>query len=284
MTPRDSDNSRKAELAKIHIAKKQLGIDDESYRALVLKISGDFRPESPVDSAGAMTSAERQALLQELRRMGYQAGPPQGERPVFGRTDEPHVKKLYACAYQLIRDGAIAPSDPARWLRKFTKKITGVEDPRWLTPLDCNKMIEVCKAWKHRLDERAAQKAANGAGPSTIVKKVAGEVLARISDPAADPRTGTRRFIALLSAQSWSSPEIAQSVAELIGMHGERAHTELAQWNYRAARKELLLLLQDVAELEPGICQRLKAELNIGEDEKITRCGPRSHPNEVNER
>lgn len=284
MRPRESHSSRNGDLAKIHIAKKQLGLDDETYRALVARVSADFRPESPVDSAGALTAAERQALLQELRRLGYQAGPPQGEQPLFGKTDEPHVKKLFACANQILRDGAIAPADPARWLRKFTKRLTGIEDPRWLTAIDCNKVIEALKAWHRRLDERAAQKAANGAGPSPIVKKMAGEVLARISDPAADPRTGTRRFIALLSAQSWSSPEIARSVAELIRTYGERAHRELAQWNYRAARKELLLLLEDVAELEPGICQRLKVELNIGEDEKITPRGPRSHPNEVNER
>jgi hypothetical protein len=43
------------------------------------------------------------------------------------------------------------------------------------------------KAWRRRLDQRAAQKAANNFGPSARVKKVAGEIMARIS-VASDPR------------------------------------------------------------------------------------------------
>ncbi len=84
----------------------------------------------PVESAGDLTSDERLALLPELHAMGYQAGPAPGHARAFGKSDEPHVRKLYACASQLIRDGAIAPRDPASWLRKFTKRLTGVDDPR----------------------------------------------------------------------------------------------------------------------------------------------------------
>lgn len=109
MSARDSDNRRRADLAKIHIAKKQLQLDEEIYRDLVWRVSADFRPTDPVDSAANMTSAERKALLQELGRLGYQARPPQSEDGDWIETDILHVKKLLACAYQLIRDGAIAP-------------------------------------------------------------------------------------------------------------------------------------------------------------------------------
>jgi phage gp16-like protein len=63
MTARDIDNRRKADLAKIHVAKKQLGLDEQTYRTLIAQVSADFRPEDPVDSAGSMTEAERHALL-----------------------------------------------------------------------------------------------------------------------------------------------------------------------------------------------------------------------------
>jgi hypothetical protein len=140
-TAHDTDRLRGAELAKIHIAKKQLGLDDEAYELMVWEVSRYFRPDFPVTSSGDMTSAERKALLQKMQSMGAHSGPPKGEKPIFGDSNEPHVRKRYACAYQLNRDGAIAPSNPARWLRKFVKRLTGVEVPRWLTPLDCNKVI-----------------------------------------------------------------------------------------------------------------------------------------------
>ncbi len=47
-TARNSDGRRKAELAKIHMAKAALGLDDETYRALVRRVSEDFRPECPL--------------------------------------------------------------------------------------------------------------------------------------------------------------------------------------------------------------------------------------------
>jgi phage gp16-like protein len=263
MSARDSDNRRRADLAKIHIAKKQLQLDEEIYRDLVWRVSADFRPTDPVDSAANMTSAERKALLQELGQLGYQARPPQSEDGDWIETDIPHVKKLLACAYQLIRDGAIAPTDRTQWLRKFVKRITGIDDLRWLPADECNKCIEALKAWHRRLDQRAAQKAASSGSPSPTVRKMTAQVLARISDTP-DPRTGIRRFIDLLSRQEWSSPEVADAVAEIIRECGERAHTALVEWDYRRVRRELVLLMKYVSELEPSICDRLVAELGIG--------------------
>jgi hypothetical protein len=142
-TAHDTDRLRRAELAKIHIAKKQIGLDHEAYELMVWEVSRDFRPDSPVTSSGDMTSVERKALIQKMQSIGAHSGPPKGEKWIFGDSNEPHIRKLFACAYQLIRDGAIAPSNPARWLRKFVKRLTGVEDPRWTTPLAIGRMLTV---------------------------------------------------------------------------------------------------------------------------------------------
>lgn len=251
-TAYDTDRLRRAELAKIHISKKQLGLDDVAYELMVWDVSRDFRPDSPVKSSGDMTSVERKALIQKMQSMGAHSGPAKGEKRIFGDSNEPHVRKLYACAYQLIRDGAIAPRDPARWLRKFTKRLTGVEDPRWTTANDCNKVIEALKAWHRRLDARAAQKAVSEITPSAKVKKAIGQLLERIGRTR-DPREEARIVIGFLSAQAWPSPRIADAAIELIRKHGERAHAALADWDYRSAKKELIILIGKIGDLNPSM-------------------------------
>ncbi|MDD9822525.1 MAG: regulatory protein GemA [Gammaproteobacteria bacterium] len=57
-------NSRRALLAKIHIAKKALAMEDAYYRALL-------RRETGLDSAGKMSDAELQKALAAFQRLGW---------------------------------------------------------------------------------------------------------------------------------------------------------------------------------------------------------------------
>ena len=275
MIARNSDERRKAELAKIHVGKARLALDDETYRALVRRVSEDFRPESSVESAGDMTQDERLALLQELQAMGFEAGPPPGQARVFGKSDEPHVRKLYACAYQLIREGAIAPREPASWLRKFTKRLTGVDDPRWLTAGDCNKVIEALKAWHKRLNERAAVKRADAPALNPAIRAIAGEIMARVS-AAPDPRTATRRSIAMMSRHAWSTAEIAANAAKLIREGGNSIHRALSDWDYRGVKRETQLLFMRLIELDPSFREYLMRELALAEGKNVQAAGTAS--------
>lgn len=58
------DQRRNADLAKIHIAKKQLGIDDDTYRLMIQNIGG-------VASAGDLNQAGRHAVLDHLKKIGF---------------------------------------------------------------------------------------------------------------------------------------------------------------------------------------------------------------------
>ena len=55
---------RKQQLGKIHLAKKQLGLDDATYRALLQRVTG-------VASSADMTTAQRNAVLAEFARLGF---------------------------------------------------------------------------------------------------------------------------------------------------------------------------------------------------------------------
>ena len=65
------------QLAKIHIAKAQLGLDDETYRALLHRVTGK-------DSAARMTEKQRATVLAEMRGKGWKPKPP--KRRNFFRT------------------------------------------------------------------------------------------------------------------------------------------------------------------------------------------------------
>lgn len=69
-------NLRQANLAKIHIAKKALGLDDDTYRALLARVAG-------VTSAKDLNPRQVSAVLAEFQRLGWQppAKPPSRPAP-----------------------------------------------------------------------------------------------------------------------------------------------------------------------------------------------------------
>ncbi|MNZ89597.1 hypothetical protein D3C78_1085290 [compost metagenome] len=56
---------RNASLSKIHIAKKDLGLDDDTYRALLARVAG-------VRSAKDLNPRQVSAVLAEFQRLGWQ--------------------------------------------------------------------------------------------------------------------------------------------------------------------------------------------------------------------
>ncbi|MDP2153824.1 MAG: regulatory protein GemA [Methylotenera sp.] len=66
MKNQDKNTSRTSELAKIHIAKKQLGLDDETYRSMLFTVAR-VKSSSELDQAG------RDAVLAHMKARGWQS-------------------------------------------------------------------------------------------------------------------------------------------------------------------------------------------------------------------
>ncbi len=62
-----TDPRRTRDLARIHLAKKELGLEEDTYRALLKATTGK-------DSAGALGPGERWKVLLELGRLGAKSG------------------------------------------------------------------------------------------------------------------------------------------------------------------------------------------------------------------
>ncbi len=138
------DNTRNAELAAIHVAKKQLRLDEATYRSIVEMVSARFG--HPVSSAGLMGSRERRALLEQLRSWGFR----RAETVAQPSPQHPQVQKILALWQSLIEAGAVTAPDSMKALRAFCKRQTGVEAPAWLSAAQSNKVIEGLKAWLER--------------------------------------------------------------------------------------------------------------------------------------
>jgi phage gp16-like protein len=137
---------RNKALAKIHVAKKQLAMEEDSYRALLRRITGK-------DSAKALEIVELDAVLAEFRRLGF-SGAPDGKRKLRAAAHHPHVRKVFALWWSLkpyLNDGSSAA------LRSFVARQTrcdltpdGVSSPDFLNPEQANKVTEGLKAWLKR--------------------------------------------------------------------------------------------------------------------------------------
>lgn len=127
-------------IAAIHVAKKKLGLDDETYRAKLAKITGK-------SSTKDMTEQERQKVLTVFRGDGF--APAEG-KPTAAKLSGKYAKKLQAlwiAGYNLgvVRDRR----DTA--LLAFVKRQTGLDHTRFLHhPDDSRAAIETLKAWLKR--------------------------------------------------------------------------------------------------------------------------------------
>jgi len=77
------DLTRRKDLARIHLSKKELGLDDDTYRALLQGLTKKT-------SAADLNAKERWEVLQEMARLGSPATSqkkPYPGRPVIVRAD-----------------------------------------------------------------------------------------------------------------------------------------------------------------------------------------------------
>lgn len=132
-------DSRRRDLAQIHIAKKDLALDDETYRSVLIRVAG-------VDSSADLDARGRAKVLDEFKRLGWTYRKPGRKRAGARRqAHTPIANKARALWVSLYQLGEI---DDAREeaLAAFAARQTGVDDPAWITPQQGYKLVEALKA------------------------------------------------------------------------------------------------------------------------------------------
>lgn len=126
-------------LAKIHIAKAQLNLDDDQYRDIVRRVTGK-------DSAAQCRYSQLVDLINEFKSLGWKTE----KKKAFRRAPSDGIKKIYALWGELQAAGAIQSTDKTA-LDAFVKKYTGIDSVQWLLPAQQQKIIEILKQWIKRI-------------------------------------------------------------------------------------------------------------------------------------
>ncbi len=128
--------SHPAMLAKIHIARKELGLQEAEYRALLQRVA-------KVESAKDLSDKAAVAVIAEFKRLGWE--PRESKRPPADRAD---IRKIYAL-WGALQSG---PLDREA-LRAWVKRRFAVSAPEFLKPAQAREAIEQLKAWQRRTKE-----------------------------------------------------------------------------------------------------------------------------------
>ncbi|MBN8479499.1 MAG: regulatory protein GemA [Burkholderiales bacterium] len=143
---------RSNELAKIHIAKAQLGLDDDTYRAMLWTVAR-------VRSAKDLDAGGREAVLLHLRGCGWKDTAPAGGTPYRKGTPAALIRWLWT---QLHRAGGVDDaSDRAlrRYIAAHAPGRTGADEvaPQHLDRADTSAIIEQLKGWLARVEKEQAR-------------------------------------------------------------------------------------------------------------------------------
>lgn len=117
------------------MAKKQLGMEDDTYRAMLWSIGR-------VRSAGDLDHAGRQAVLDHLKACGFRSHRPQAR--------DPQSRKIRALWLELKAVGALRDASEGA-LAAYAERVTGVQALQWLSADQASRVIEQLKAWKKRV-------------------------------------------------------------------------------------------------------------------------------------
>lgn len=140
------------DLAKIHIAKKALGLDDDTYRAMIRRVSGNA-----ADSAKDLDQAGRGRLLREFKAAGWTPTP--GKQAQAKRlAGDPQSRKLRALWIALHQDGIVTDASEGA-LIKFCERRTRVARLEWLTVAQARTLIETLKQWHARVTRQRQETA-----------------------------------------------------------------------------------------------------------------------------
>lgn len=125
-----------AAIKMIHVAKREIGIADDDYRALLERVTG-------CASLREMTDRQHHAVIDEMKRLGFQA---KGKARPAG-LHGPYAGKLLALWLSAWNLGVTRSDDPQA-LIAFVERQTGIAQVRWVRDrADAMKAIEALKKW-----------------------------------------------------------------------------------------------------------------------------------------
>lgn len=128
----------------IHVAKRDLQLEDDTYRAILQRIG-------KVSSTSEMTVPNLMMVLEHMKKSGFKVRTtkPTKAKPSRPLAQDAESKKVRALWLFLHEIGIVKnPSEAA--LAAYVKRMTGVEALQWVDGLQAATLIEALKKWAMR--------------------------------------------------------------------------------------------------------------------------------------
>ena len=157
----NSEQRRKQLIKLIHVARRELGMQDEDYRSMLASMPALGGKTSSADIG--ITGLD--LILAQLKQRGFKVKPKTAiqsksamaaqTRPLADDAQSKMIRSLWLSLHDL---GAVRnPSESA--LASYVCRIAKVEALQWLDSVQAIKVIETLKKWQKR-----AKKSVNGIG------------------------------------------------------------------------------------------------------------------------
>lgn len=151
------DDLARRELAAIHVGKRELGLDDLTYRALLWTVAR-------VRSAKDLDEAGRRAVIEHMRQRGFtRAG---GKQPCGRKPAAPADRRALMNKLEML---LVSRAVPWTYAAAMAKKMFGVDRLEWATAGQLWKIIAALEIDERRRAARASNadaQPAHQAGPA----------------------------------------------------------------------------------------------------------------------
>jgi len=154
-------NSRQGLIRLIHVAKRDLALDDDTYRAMLVSVAGEA-------SSADLTVPQLEHVLAHMKKSGFTV---RHKSPKDRRRDSVHPpgglsrriaqdaqsKKIRALWLSLHEMGAVRDCSEAA-LGAYVKRITRIDALQWLDSERASQVIETLKKWQTRIRQQTRPK------------------------------------------------------------------------------------------------------------------------------
>lgn len=147
MTHGKKTHSKKPMLAKVHIAKKELGLDDGTYRDVLRRVTGKT-------SAADLSKEKLEAVLAEFVRLGWTPKPTakHGYKPTTG-TGQTGRQKTLAKIEAILTDKGL----PWGYAHGMAAKMFGKVNLRFCTDVELRKVMQALAVYQRRQNRQSRQ-------------------------------------------------------------------------------------------------------------------------------
>ena len=130
---------RRSMIAKIHVAKTQINLEEDDYRQMLFDVAGK-------SSSAECSERELEAVIERLKSLGFTPIPARGGKKAAQHKVARKARALWISLHQL---GAVRnPSEEA--LEAFAKRQLGCERLNWAKQSDGYRLIEALKQMAER--------------------------------------------------------------------------------------------------------------------------------------